>query len=95
MRFAVITHVNHKLAKSFYYGYAPYVREMNIWFKYVDKVSIVAPLKRESSFSKMETPYKHHKLYFKKAPIFSLISIKEIFYTIVKFPVVLFRVWKT
>ena len=47
MKFAIITHVNHVKNEGNYFGYAPYIREMDIWLKYVDEVIIVAPSSRE------------------------------------------------
>jgi len=44
MNFLIITHVPHIYQNKEWYGYAPYVREMNIWLKYVDEVTIVSPV---------------------------------------------------
>ena len=44
MKFAIITQVPHVFQKGNYFAYAPYVREMNIWSKYVDEFIIVAPI---------------------------------------------------
>ena len=44
MTFCLITHVSHGFQNGEYYAYSPYVREMNIWAKYVDKMIVVAPL---------------------------------------------------
>ncbi len=38
MTFAIITHVDHIIEDSRYYGYAPYVKEMNLWAKNVDEM---------------------------------------------------------
>ena len=43
MTFAIFTLVQHREKDGKYYGYAPYIREMNIWTKYVDDVIVVAP----------------------------------------------------
>ena len=43
MKFLILTHVQHKLTDGSVSAYAPYVKEMNIWLKHVDEVSIVAP----------------------------------------------------
>jgi glycosyltransferase involved in cell wall biosynthesis len=47
MKFAIITHVQHKLNKQHIFAYEPYVREMNLWLKYVGEVQIVAPVASE------------------------------------------------
>ena len=46
MRFAVFSHVPHYIDKNRYYAYSPYVREINIWSKFVDTLVIVAPVKK-------------------------------------------------
>jgi len=43
LKFAIFTHVVHKRHHNLLYAYAPYVREMNLWIKYVDEVEIIAP----------------------------------------------------
>ena len=44
MKFCIITHVPHGYFNANYFAYSPYVREMNIWIKYVDEIVLVAPL---------------------------------------------------
>jgi glycosyltransferase involved in cell wall biosynthesis len=44
MKFAIITHAEHKIHEQQIVAYEPYVKEMNLWLKYVDKVRIVAPV---------------------------------------------------
>ena len=44
MIFGIITHAVHKIKDGQIYAYEPYVREMNLWGKYVDKIIIVAPV---------------------------------------------------
>jgi len=43
MTLTIISSTLHKHIDGNYYAYGPYVREMNIWTKYVDKVVVVAP----------------------------------------------------
>ncbi|WP_457618361.1 glycosyltransferase [Lutibacter sp.] len=47
MKFAIITHAEHKIKGENIFAYEPYVREMNLWLKYVDDVQIVAPVSVE------------------------------------------------
>ncbi|MFK5957859.1 MAG: glycosyltransferase family 1 protein, partial [Lutibacter sp.] len=56
MKFAIITHAVHKIKGNKIYAYEPYVREMNLWIKYVDEVQIVAPVSREK-VSRIESKY--------------------------------------
>jgi uncharacterized protein (UPF0254 family) len=43
-RFLIISAVIHKNSNGQIGGYTPYVREMNLWFKYVGKVKVIAPI---------------------------------------------------
>lgn len=57
MKFAIITHAIHKLKYQSIYAYEPYVREMNLWLKYVDEVEIIAPVSNDA-ISSIENKYK-------------------------------------
>lgn len=85
MKLVIITHVIHKQRQNQYLGYAPYVHEMNIWLKTVDEVIIVAPIKDEVPTA-IDSPYQHPKIKFLKTPVFSLISLGQIFKTILVLP---------
>jgi len=60
MKFVIITHAVHKLRNNHIYTYEPYVREMNLWIKYVDEVLIVAPVSKEKVTS-IESKYLFNK----------------------------------
>lgn len=92
MKFTIITHVNHILQANDYFGYAPYVHEMNIWFKYVDEVIIVAPIKNGVPTA-IESEYKHGEIDFRKVPDFSFTSFSRIFSSIFKLPIIFWRVY--
>lgn len=94
MKFAVFTHVPHVLKENDFYAYGPYVKEMNIWFKYVDEVFIVAPVS-EAEISKIDLPYSHQDIVFKAIPSFSLTSAKSVFKVIVVLPGIFRSVFKT
>ncbi len=49
MRFAIITQVPHVSAKGLYFSYAPYIKEMNIWLKFADEVTVVAPISESAA----------------------------------------------
>jgi len=63
MKFAIITHVIHGKDSGNYFGYEPYVREMNLWLKYTSEVIIVAPL-HPISKSPIEAFYQRDKIDF-------------------------------
>ncbi|MEO8534402.1 MAG: glycosyltransferase [Flavobacterium sp.] len=92
IKFAVITHVNHIKNGNQYFGYAPYVREMNIWLKNVDELIVVAPVITKIP-TLIDLPYQHDKIDFKEVPDFSFISIKEIVRALFRFPIIFWKVF--
>ena len=75
MTFVIITHVPHIFEQQKYYAYAPYVREMNIWLKYVDEVIIVAPL-HNSILSAIDSTYVTQKIDFREVSSFNINMVK-------------------
>lgn len=92
MTFAIITHVPHILEQNKYFAYSPYVREMNIWSKQVDKLIIVAP---ESKFEKtpIDINYEHDKIEFIAIESFDVLSLKAILKTIFKTPKISWQIY--
>lgn len=93
MTFCIITHVPHTKSNGNYFGYAPYVDEMNIWLQYVDKVLVVAPLK-DFETSAIHQKYNHSNIEFIAVPDFSLTSFGAIFKTFLNLPKILFLIFK-
>ncbi|WP_309597407.1 hypothetical protein [Flavobacterium davisii] len=60
MRFVIITHVQHINKDNQIFGYAPYIREMNLWLKNVDELILVAP-KSKGIIDPIWLPYEHQK----------------------------------
>ena len=85
MTFVIISHVPHVFENNQYFGYAPYVREMNSWIKQVDKLIIVAPV---SSVPKtaIEVKYEHHNIEFVPIESFDILSLKAIIWSVFKIP---------
>lgn len=92
MNFVIITHVNHIHKGSQYLAYAPYVREMNIWLKYVDEVKIVGPLIKKE-LTAIETPYEHDKINFVRVPSFSFTSFKNNLVSVFKLPLISWKIF--
>ena len=65
MSFCIITHVSHGYHNKAYFAYSPYVREMNIWSKYVGKIILVAPLNLDEKTA-IDLHYSHQNIEFKK-----------------------------
>ena len=93
MRFLTVSPVIHKKSGISYGGYAPYVREMNIWFKYVQEVHVVAPLSPEL-LDPLESLYNHPKLKFVKVPVLNFTSIKNALKSTFYLPFILFILFK-
>jgi len=93
MKFAVFTHVPHVFKDGDYCAYGPYVKEMNIWFKYVNQVMIVAPI-IDTQVSKIDLPYLHDSIKFKAIPSFSFTSLKSVFNALILLPKVFWTVFR-
>jgi len=93
MNFLIISHVKHKPNGSTYAAYAPYVREMNLWLKYVDKVTIVAP-KIIGKSTPIEIDYKHTDIKLKTIPAIQFTSIKHSIMALLNMPMILWTIFK-
>lgn len=91
MKFLIISHVLHKTKNAEFLGYGPYVKEMNLWLKFVDSVEIVAPLLKTQP-NKIDLPYNHKNLIFTKVPSFNLIGLKNKFFTLLKLPYIFAKI---
>jgi glycosyltransferase involved in cell wall biosynthesis len=85
MKFFVFTHVPHSKDDTRYYAYAPYVREMDVWGKNVNKLVVVAPI-LSGNATVIDSPYKHQNLQFIPVPSFDLLSVKAVLGTLFKLP---------
>lgn len=92
MNFVIITHVQHIKENSKYYGYAPYVREMNIWLKYVDKVTVVAPIET-TKLDNIHLAYQHKNLKFTEVSNFNTTSFLNSLRTLLKLPAILWTIF--
>ncbi len=93
MKFVVITHVNHiRSEENYFFGYGPYVREMNLWFKYADEVLVVAPISPGMP-DEIDVSYEHSKLKFVQVPNFSFNSLKSNLISLFKMPLIFWKVF--
>nr|WP_315145573.1 glycosyltransferase [uncultured Flavobacterium sp.] len=92
MTFVIITHVSHILEQNRYFAYAPYVREMNIWAKKVDKVILVAPLV-DANKSPIDSGYEHQNIDFVAIESFDVLSFTGFLKTIFKTPKICFQIF--
>ena len=93
MKFAIITHVQHIKIDNQYFGYAPYIREMNIWTKHVDEVIVVAPI-IDSELNPIYEKYSHSNISFCEAAEFEITSLTNVFKTLIKLPEIFNCVYK-
>ena len=94
MHFVVITHVLHKYHEGRYYAYGPYMREMNLWFRHVDKVTVVAPLVYIPPDA-IDLPYVHERIRFVRVPAISFTTLSNALRALWNLPGILFRIWYT
>lgn len=81
MTFGIITHVIHTYHNGKYYAYSPYVNEMNLWGKYVDKIIIIAPVK-DFEINSIHSFYNHHNIEFVPIKSFDLTTFKNSIYSV-------------
>ncbi|WP_027126484.1 glycosyltransferase [Gelidibacter mesophilus] len=86
MKLAIFTLVQHSFKDGRYYGYAPYVNEMNLWGKYVEEVVVVGTKKPINAVDDLDTAYQHPHLKFVPVPNFNILGIMDTFKTLIKLP---------
>jgi glycosyltransferase involved in cell wall biosynthesis len=85
MIFGIITHAVHKIKDGQIYAYEPYVREMNLWGKHVDKILIVAPVSVDEIRS-IDSNYENSDIKLIAIPNFDITSFKNIIRSIFVIP---------
>ncbi|MEL0455981.1 glycosyltransferase [Flavobacteriaceae bacterium SZ-1-7] len=93
MKFLIITHVEHKLKGENISAYAPYVREMNLWLKYVDEVFIVAPKTQEEKTA-IDLDYRHSNIQFSEIPAIQFTDFKNAIRSFCKLPIILMAIYR-
>ena len=94
MKFAIITHVIHGEDSGNYFGYEPYVREMNLWVKNASEVLIVAPLHKISK-NPIQEFYHHTKITFIPVANFDITGFKNLVHSLIVMPNVLWKIFHT
>ena len=93
MTFTIITHAVLGKEDDHFFAYAPYVREMNIWTKFIDKVVIVSPVERNRKTA-IQIDFEHTEIDFKAIPSINTTTTKGIFRAIFEIPIIAFRIFK-
>lgn len=91
MKFLIISHVIHSKQDDKYFGYGPYIKEMNLWLQYVDSVEIVAPL-RSGNPDKIDLAYEHDNIIFTDVPSFNLLGTKNKIKTLFSVPFIFLKI---
>lgn len=93
MKFAIITHVAHKITAKEIYAYEPYVREMNLWLQHVTQTRIVAPVSLEE-LTAIESKYQGADVAIVQTPAFHVLNLAHKIRTVFKLPIIIFRVFQ-
>jgi len=93
MTFCIISHVIHTAKEGKYFGYGPYIKEMNIWLQYADKVIVVAPLE-DRKLDAIHLAYQHPNIEFIPVPHFSFTSFSNMLKALWVIPFIFFKILK-
>ncbi|WP_431158301.1 glycosyltransferase [Winogradskyella poriferorum] len=93
MTFAIFTLVQHKKCDNMYYGYAPYVREMDLWNVLFDTIIIVAPKSNSSQIENIDLAYENQNITFVEVPVFNVKSFLGILKLIITLPRMLIKIF--
>jgi glycosyltransferase involved in cell wall biosynthesis len=91
MKLAIITIVKHSYQNKQYYGYAPYVREMNLWGKYVDELLVLGPKHHTNTVDAIDTHYKHERMQFVSVPNFNILTFWQALRAVFVLPIIFFK----
>ncbi len=93
MTFALITHVEHTVSEGKIFAYGPYVREMNIWSKHVDKIILVAP-RTQSTPGPIDISYDHENIKHLVIPCISLTSFGQVLKALIVSPFIVLQIFR-
>lgn len=93
MKFLVITHTPHRQQESLLYAYEPYVREMNLWTKYVTETRIIAPLIDDAP-RPIDSQYVASNISMNAIPQINFLGLSNALLSLVKLPLIFFTIIK-
>ncbi|MCB0445786.1 MAG: glycosyltransferase [Gelidibacter sp.] len=91
MKLAIFTIVQHSIHNKRYYGYAPYVNEMNLWGRYVDEMIVVGPKNETNTIDAIDTYYQHNQIQFIRVPNFNILSFWQVLRAVLVVPIIFFK----
>ena len=89
--FLVITQVVHKQNGEGIYAYSPYVKEMNIWFKHVNNILVIAPIESKLPGS-IDIAYEGN-ITFWAVPTLNFASAKSIIKSVISLGLISFKIF--
>ena len=90
MKFLVITNAPTLLQDEKHVAYAPYVAEMNIWFKYVDEITILSPTKHHQKL--LTTPF-NKQVNSISVPPLAFTNFGKALSSVISLPIILFKMF--
>jgi len=94
MKLIIIAATLHTYKDEKYFAYSPYVREMDIWSKYVDEVAVLAPLSSSNSLRAIDSAY-YKPINFTEIKSFNILNAKGVLRTVWVISSILFKIFKT
>lgn len=92
MNFGVITYIQHAVFKNKYYSYSPYIREMDLWIKNVDQVTVLAP-KSDHTPDASEISYSRTPNFI-EVPSLNFTNIGKAIQSVFRIPLIIAKIWK-
>ncbi|EDP69676.1 hypothetical protein FBALC1_05808 [Flavobacteriales bacterium ALC-1] len=90
---AIITSAPHKVIDGSYYSYAPYIRQINVWTKYANKIIVIAPRDTNNDSDEMTLVY-NKAIDYVEVKAFNITSISNILRTLVLSPFISYKIFK-
>ncbi|MFC0776706.1 glycosyltransferase [Flavobacterium sp. HJSW_4] len=91
-RFLIVTSIIHTKDENRYFGYGPYINEMNIWLKYVNQLDVLAPLEKRD-VTPIDLAYEFDNVNFKKVDSFSFTTVKSRVISFFKLPIIFWQIF--
>jgi glycosyltransferase involved in cell wall biosynthesis len=88
---AIFTLVEHKEKEGKFYGYAPYISEMNMWASHFDDVLVVGPFSTSKKLNNLDLNYEHPNLKLVKIPGFNIKSLSSIIKLVISLPLMMHK----
>jgi len=94
LNFVVFTHVTHRSFDGKIYAYGPYVREMNLWVKEHDQLTIVSPFVEGVAPDPIESSFECLNIRFVRLPLFSFIDFNNGIKSLLLLPFLTFQIFR-